>query len=101
MDADSSMVSAGGEGGGRGSRGIDGDGRRLTRAGAHHTGCRWCVVELYSWNLCNIVNQCHPHEVNKKKNTAKKAKGRHFSFIYTRLVLLSYLSSLRIQWNIC
>ena len=26
---------------------------------------RWCIIELYTWNLYNLINQCHPNKFNK------------------------------------
>ena len=31
----------------------------------HGSVCRWCVTELYTWNLDGFINQCHPNKVNK------------------------------------
>ena len=53
-------------GGGRGQWGINGDGGRLDLGWwTHSTICGWCVIELYTWNVCNFVNQCHPNKFNK------------------------------------
>ena len=26
---------------------------------------RWCVIELYTWNLYNFISQCHSNVFNK------------------------------------
>ena len=33
----------------------------------HNTVYRWCIIELYPWNLYNFINQCHPNKFNKKE----------------------------------
>ena len=30
----------------------------------HNTIHRWCILELYTSNLYNFINQCHPHKCN-------------------------------------
>ena len=32
----------------------------------HDAGCRWCFLELNTWNTCGLVNQWHP--INSIKN---------------------------------
>ena len=44
----------------------------LTLGGEHNTVYRWCVIELYAWNLYNFINQCHP---NTLKNFKEKKIG--------------------------
>ena len=35
---------------------------------AHNTIYRSCIIKLYTWNLYNIINQCHLNEFNLKTN---------------------------------
>ena len=67
----------GGGGGWRGSRGqINGD-RRGPDLGwwAHHAICRRCSVKLYTGNLYNVTNQCHPNKSKLKRKAVKEAYG--------------------------
>ena len=46
---------------------INGDGRGLDLGWwTHNTIYRWCIIELYTWNLYNFINQCHPNRLYKK-----------------------------------
>ena len=68
MDHRVGIAGGGGRGSGGGHGGISSDGRRLDLGWRmHNTLCRWCVVELCPWNLCNFVNQCYPNTFNKKE----------------------------------
>ena len=45
---------------------IDGNGRRLDLGlWTHSTVYRWYIMELYTWNLCDFIIQCHPNTFNK------------------------------------
>ena len=33
---------------------------------ACNTACRWCITELWAWNLYHFVNQCHPNKLKKQ-----------------------------------
>ena len=58
-------------GGRRGCRGINSEGGDLTWVG-EYTIYRWCIIELYSWNLYNF-NQLHPNELNRKVKSFLKS----------------------------
>ena len=48
--------------------GINSDRKRLDFGWwASSTIYRWCIIELYTWNLNNFTNQCHPNKFNFKK----------------------------------
>ena len=34
---------------------------------AHNAIYRWCIIDLYTWNLYNFINQCHHNKCNFKK----------------------------------
>ena len=34
----------------------------------HNIINRWSIIELYTWNLYNLINQCHPNKFNKAMN---------------------------------
>ena len=66
---DNSVAIAGGGGHvEEGVKGVNGDGQCRLDLGwwPHSTVYRWCVVELWPWNLYNFGNQCHPNNFNKK-----------------------------------
>ena len=70
-DKDNSEVTARGrvcEGvGGIGQWAVKWGGKRLCLGRwACNSVCRWCYVELYTWNLYDLVNQCHPNKFNLK-----------------------------------
>ena len=44
-----------------GQEGMEGD----LPLGGEHTICRWCIIELYTWNPYNFISQCHPNKFNK------------------------------------
>lgn len=59
---------------------IYGDGRTTDSVWTHNAMYRWCIIEMYPWNLYNFINQCHPNEFNtifkkKKRKQEKKAFG--------------------------
>ena len=29
---------------------------------------RWCIIEMYAWNLYNLINHCHPNKCYKNNN---------------------------------
>ena len=58
MDMDNSVVTAGGKMGGT---------ETWLGVWTHDTEHSPCVVELYTWNLCNFVSQCHPNKFSKKE----------------------------------
>ena len=35
---------------------------------------RWCIIELYTWHLCNPINHCHPNTFNEKLKIKTKVK---------------------------
>lgn len=37
---------------------------------AHDAMYRWCILELYAWNLCALINPWHPDIFNLKKQTS-------------------------------
>ena len=39
----------------------------ITPSPLHNTVNRWCIIELYTRNLCNFINQCHLTKFNKKE----------------------------------
>ena len=43
---------------------INGDGRFDLGWRAHNAIHRWCTIELYTWNLYNLINQCRPSKIN-------------------------------------
>ena len=46
---------------------IYGDEKRFDFGWWPHTAiCTWCIIELYTWNLYNFINQCHPNKFNNK-----------------------------------
>ena len=48
----------------KGSR-IYGGGRRLDFGWwAHNRVYRRCIIKLYNWNICNVINQCFPIKFN-------------------------------------
>ena len=48
-------------------KGINGDNMRVGLGWwAHNAAYRWCILELYTWNLYNFTNQCLPNTFNKK-----------------------------------
>ena len=57
------------EGGSKEYRGqIHGEGGRVGFGWAAHSAVyRWCIIELYTWNPYNLINQCHPNKFNFKK----------------------------------
>ena len=45
--------------------GVSGDGRgRGLGWWAHSTIYSWCAIELYTWTLCNFINQCYRNTFN-------------------------------------
>ena len=32
---------------------------------------RWFMIELYTWNLYDLINQCHPNKIKKNKLSSK------------------------------
>ena len=48
----------------------------------HNTLHRWCIIELYTWNLYNFINQCHPNKFNKNKKN-KFYRTRNWSRLST------------------
>ena len=71
----------GGVGGGGGYAGINGDGRRLDLGWwTHNIVCRWCVVELCTWNCIILLTSVTPIKSIKRK---KILMLRDFSFIVT------------------
>ena len=36
------------------------------RLWTHNTIYRWYIIELFPWNLCNFINQCHPNKFHFK-----------------------------------
>ena len=46
------------------------------RLRTHNTIYRWCVTAVYTWNLCNFINQCCP---NKFNNFFKKKRLKWWS----------------------
>lgn len=49
---------------------INDDGKECaSRWWTQNTIYRWCVMELYTWNLYNSINQCHPNKLLKKNYT--------------------------------
>ena len=50
----------------QGKGGINGDSRRVDLGWwTHNTTYRWCIIESYTWNWYNFINQCHPNKFNK------------------------------------
>ena len=43
-------------------------------SGEHNTTYRWCIIELYPWNLCNLINQCYTNTFNFKKWKEKEKR---------------------------
>lgn len=37
------------------------------RWSTHNAIYRCCIIELYTWNLYNYINQCHSNKFNKNK----------------------------------
>ena len=74
-----------------GKRVINGDGGRLTWGGERNLLYRWCVIELYSWNLYNFINQYHPNKFNNKKEIKrsrhKMDKGICPTYIQQRIFI--------------
>ena len=67
IDKDNSMVITTGKEGAGGKRRINRNGRRLALGWwTHNTIHRWHITELYTWNLYNFVNQCHPNKFDLK-----------------------------------
>ena len=64
-DRDNSMVITRGKGGlGRGKR-TEGGGKETSLwLLANNAQCRWCFIELYTWNLYSFINQWHPNKFN-------------------------------------
>ena len=47
--------------------GINDDGRRIDLGWwTHNMMYRWCVIELYTWNI-EFYYQSHPYQFNKKE----------------------------------
>ena len=54
---------------GEGKGGINGDARTLDSGRwAHNTTYRWYIIESYTWNLSNFINQCHHNHSHRNKN---------------------------------
>ena len=50
---------------------INGDRRRLyLEWWTHNTIYKWCIIELYTWNLYDFINQCYPNKFNFFKKHA-------------------------------
>ena len=44
---------------------------------------RSCIIKSYTWNLYNLINQCHLNKVNKKPKLEDLDYGKHCnSFLY-------------------
>ena len=57
---------------GVGQRGDKWDEKRLCFGWQmHNTVCRWCFVQLYTWNLYGFIKQCHPNKLIKSQNKVK------------------------------
>ena len=75
IDTDQSIVVTRGKAGWGGSNVVKDkggpiyvDGRRFDfRWWTHNAIYRWCTIELYTWNLYNVIDQCHPNKFDKIK----------------------------------
>ena len=48
------------------------DGKRLFLGRwTHDVVCRWCFIELYTWNLYGFVKQYHPNNLFKRQSLSK------------------------------
>ena len=70
---------------GEGKGGINGDGRR--QLGLVN---RLCSTELYTWNLRNFINQCHPNKSNKIFLKRKKPGSPGPGLFYHNLIGKEY-----------
>ena len=59
-----------------GKGGINGGGRRLDLGWTRNTIHRWCIIELYTWNLYNLIDQCYPSKFTFKKGKTKEKTTR-------------------------
>ena len=54
---------------------------------------RWCIIELYNWNLYNFVNQCHPINSIKRKKPMSQLEsspaGKNYLLLGGQLPFLS------------
>ena len=74
-----------------GKEGIHGDGKRLDLGWwTHNTIYRWCITELYTWNLYSFINQCHPNKINLKREKKRMCHS-------TRMVCISKWFCNRVQ----
>ena len=63
----------------KGIGGINGDERKLDFGPwIYNTIYKWCIIDLYTWNLYNFINQCCLSKFNKniKERKEKKRKER-------------------------
>ena len=51
-----------------------------------HTIYRWCIIEVYHWNLYNFINQCHSNKFNFKK-------GKKTFYFMLLEIMLYWISS--------
>ena len=70
----STVVSRGKGSGSKGEGGQTRGDRRWFDFGwwAHSAIYRSCIIELYTWNLYNLINQCFPNKFNRTKRYLKK-----------------------------
>lgn len=63
---DNIMVVVRGEGHGRKMKVVKGVKCMVTMtfSGKHNAVHRWCTLEMYTWNLYIVTNQCYPNKVN-------------------------------------
>ena len=76
-----------------GKGGINGDGQRLGWGWwTHSTLYKWSIIELYHWNLYNVINQCHPvHSVIKVLKDTTEWKKKYIYILY--ILVSDYIKS--------
>lgn len=71
-------------------RQIHDDGRRLKFGWwAHNVICRWRILELYTWNSYNAINQCHPNTSNIREGmiTSSQVRGPDGTICHTQCIV--------------
>ena len=46
---------------------------------AYNAIYRWCITQVYTWNLCNLINQCHPINLIQIKEILVRVKEVWFN----------------------
>ena len=43
----------------------------MTVGGEHNAIYTWCIIELYTWHLYTLINQCHIYDISIIHNCQK------------------------------